>query len=578
MAGDLCLIFHGHLPFVRHPEHPHFLEEHWFFEALTETYLPMLEIWEGWSRDGIPARVSVSLSPTLISQMADPLLLERYLSYLDRLIALAERECELYASRHPFQALARMYLDRFQALRTRIRSAYGGDLIEPFRRLEKSGRIELMTTAATHAFLPLHLQHAPTVRTQIRVGIETFARFFGHAPAGFWLPECGYDPALETDLAEAGCRFFFIETHGMVYADPKPPNGVYAPVGRPGGLSVFGRDPESSNQVWNAETGYPGHPDYREYYRDLGSELDDETTRRYLHPDGLRIRTGIKYYRITSASDSKEPYVPDRAAARARIHAEDFLDHRERQMEDLGSQTDRPPLIVTPFDLELFGHWWYEGPIWLDHLVRRAAARSPAIGIITPSDYLGRYPPSPPARPAASSWGVRGYNEVWLNPKNDWIWPLLYRGARALSLRIRDHPSARGVLRRALNQALRELLLAQSSDWPFMLKTGRHAEYAAERIRGHIEAVFGLTDEIGAEAINEERLSALEQRNNLFPFLDYRVFRWKDGSRDEEELPETAAGASPKKGGGPSPRRAHKARHNPVRNVPRKNRPPSRSS
>ncbi|MCI0526181.1 MAG: DUF1957 domain-containing protein, partial [Nitrospira sp.] len=345
-----------------------------------------------------------------------------------------------------------------------------------------------------------------------------------HPPKGFWLPECGYYTGVDEILKKTGLRYCFLESHGLLYAQPRPKYGVYAPIYTDCGLAAFGRDPESSKQVWSAEEGYPGDIDYREYYRDIGFDLDYNYVRPYIHPDGIRINTGIKYYRITGKANHKEPYVRSWALAKSDQHAGNFLFNCQKQIEWLAPQMGRPPIVVAPYDLELFGHWWFEGPEWLDFLIRKLVCDQQSVKMITPSEYLDCYPINQVTSPSASSWGYKGYNEVWLNGKNDWVWRHLHHAGQRMEQLVRDHPSAQGVKHRALNQTLKELLLAQSSDWPFMMKTGQQTEYAVKRIKDHLLNFLRLSDEISSGQIEEPWLKELEERDNLFPFLDYRSF------------------------------------------------------
>ena len=524
-TGYLSLVLHGHLPYVRHPEHDYFLEENWYYEALTDTYLPLLDVFEGLVQDAIPFRLTLSLSPTLMAMMADPLLQFRYLRHLERLIELSEREIVRTRRQPEFQQVARMYLDRFSRSRERFQTRYGRNLLPAFRQLEEEGVLEIITSAATHGFLPLLRARPFAVRTQVQVAIDAFADRMGRPPDGLWLPECGYYPGLDSVLREAGIRYFFVETHGLAYAQPRPRFGHYAPVYCPTGVAAFGRDLESSKQVWSAEEGYPGDYDYREYYRDIGFELDMETIRPYIHPDGIRINTGIKYYRITGETEDKQVYHPARAVEKAAVHAGNFMFNRQRQVEYLASTMDRPPLLVAPYDAELFGHWWFEGPAWIDFLIRKLACDQDIVEMITPSDYLDQFPVNQESTPSGSSWGYKGYNEVWLNGRNDWVWRHLHKAADRVEGLTRRIQSSHGVVRRAVNQAVRELLLAQSSDWPFMMKTGQQAEYAIKRFKDHVLRVARLADEIESGRIDEGWLKELEDRDNLFPELDYRRLR-----------------------------------------------------
>jgi 1,4-alpha-glucan branching enzyme len=289
-------------------------------------------------------------------------------------------------------------------------------------------------------------------------------------------------------------------------------------------VAAFGRDSESAKAVWSSIEGYPGDFDYREFYRDIGYDLDYEIIKPYLPGGGIRTNTGLKYYRITGTTDHKEPYVRTRAMEQAAVHAGNFVTNRQKQIEHLASAMDRCPIVVAPYDAELFGHWWFEGPEWIDCLVRKLACDQQTLRLVTPSEYLERYPGNQLCTPSASSWGYRGYNEVWLNGSNDWIYPHLHQAAELMAKLARRFPRARGLRRRALDQAARELLLAQASDWAFMMKTGTTVEYAVKRTRGHLARFSALTHQIQDGGMEERWLSRLEVENPLFTKIDYRIF------------------------------------------------------
>ncbi len=522
--GYLALIFHSHLPFVRHPEHKQFLEEDWLFEAVTETYIPLIRIFSGLLRDGIDFRITMSLSPTLIAMLTDPLLQRRYVSHIEKLIGLAEKEVKRTQGRADFNRLACMYLDLFQEALAVFDKQYDRNLVSAFRQFQELGKIEIITSAATHAFLPL-INDRKAVRAQIRVAVEQHTKHLGRPPGGIWLPECGYFQGLDELLKEAGIRFFFVDSHGLLHASPRPKYGVFAPVRCPSGVAVFGRDIESSKQVWSSIEGYPGDFNYRDFYRDVGFDLDYDYIRPYLHDDGLRVSLGIKYYRITGATDHKAPYIRHAALEKAAEHAGNFMFNRQKQVEWLaGMLEDRKPIVVAPYDAELFGHWWFEGPDWINFLVRKIVCDQHTFRLITPSEYLVEYPHCQAAEPSLSSWGHKGYAEVWLDGSNDWIYRHLHKAAERMIELAGSYPGAEGLLKRALNQAARELLLAQSSDWAFMLKTGSHVEYALRRTRDHILRFSRLYDDIRANRIDEAWLNTIEYLDNIFPGIDYGVY------------------------------------------------------
>lgn len=524
--GYLSLVLHAHLPFVRHPEWDDFLEEDWLYEAITETYIPLLDVFDGLDRDGVDWRVTMSVSPTLAAMLADPLLQYRYLRHLDNLLALANKELERTRWMPEFHVLAQMYHDRFSRCREVFVSQYHNNLLLGFRRFFDAGRLELMTCAATHGFLPLMVQNDNARRVQIEVGCREFERHFGRRPRGIWLPECGYSPGVDELLRDAGLKYFFTDTHGILFAEPRPRYGVYAPIICPkSGIAALGRDTESSKQVWSAVEGYPGDFNYRDFYRDVGFDLDLEYVKPHLHKIGIRSLLGIKYYKITGRTDDKLPYDPKAAQEKAAEHAGNFLYNREKQVEWLsGSMDGRPALVVAPYDAELFGHWWFEGPDWINYLLRKVHHDQQTVKTITVPEYLDRHPRVQIAEPTMSSWGYKGYNEVWLEGSNDWIYTHLHEMAERMVELARANPTPDHLHRRALNQAARELLLAQSSDWAFIMKTGTMVEYARERTKVHVLNFLHLYDSLVRHDVDEGWLGEIERRHNLFPDLDYRLY------------------------------------------------------
>jgi len=521
--GYLALVLHAHLPFVRHPEFPDFLEEDWFFEAITETYIPLLKTYQHLVADGIPFRITMSLSPTLISMFKDSLLQQRYLNKIEKLIELAEKEVQRTKWLPEFAETAHMYLEHFRFCHYFFAEKYRCDLTLAFKEMMDSGCLELITCGATHGYLPLMLNQT-AMQAQISIAVQLHKRVFGRAPRGIWLPECGYTPGVDQFLRSEGIRFFFTDVHAILHASPRPKYGVFAPIYCPSGVAAFGRDLESSKQVWSANEGYPGDPDYREFYRDIGYDLDYEYIRPYLPSSGIRVNTGIKYYRITGRTAHKEPYNIWAAREKAAIHAGNFMFNREKQIEYLASVLDRPPIVVSPYDAELFGHWWFEGPLWLDYLIRKITYDQKTVKLITPGDYLEMFPRNQVSTPSMSSWGYKGYNEVWLEGSNDWIYPHLHKAAERMVELAYAFPNADGDLRRALNQAARELLLLQSSDWAFIMKTGTMVEYAVRRTKVHIHRFNQLYDQIKYNRIDPNYLSELEKKDNIFPDLDYAIY------------------------------------------------------
>ena len=500
--GYLALVLHAHLPFVRHPEHAEFLEERWLFEAVSDCYLPLLGVFEKLADDGVPFRATLSISPTLAAMLDDDLLRRRCHDFLKERQAKSQGAAPFLAE-HSDHALREF-------------ERRGGDIVGGFSSLQQRGCLEIITTAATHGFLPLQKSHAPTVRAQIRVALDEHVRRFHAKPCGFWLPECGFYPGLQHELAAAGVGYFIVDAHGFLNAQPPAPHGVFAPVACPG-VAVFARDPDSAREVWGPG-GFPGAAAYRDFHATDGN--------------------GFKSFAVTGAADEKKGYDPKLAARLALHHAHQFVQSRIAQAEFQAAHLANPPVIVAAYDAELFGHWWHEGPQFLEHVLRIAASHGKEIETITPSDYIARHPPAFAAVPGASSWGQHGFNDYWLNATNHWIYPELRRAALRFAEVCTMHggglwekpraPAPNGgggpLLRRAHQQAGRSLLLAQASDWPFMMKRGASASYAGKRLSDQLARVHHLCDAIEQGTVSERRLLALEQMDNLFPHLDCRHF------------------------------------------------------
>lgn len=525
VQGYVALILHAHLPFIRHPEHEDSFEEKWLFEAISETYIPLINVYQSLIDDNIDFKITMSLTPTLISMLVDPLLQQRYVNYLIKLIELCEKEIVRTKNQPEFNSLAYMYLNKYKNDYYTFEHKYNRNIVQAFKYFQDIEKLEIITCTATHAYLPFLQVYPEAVKAQIEVGIKTYQEHFGKNPNGIWLPECAYHKEVEKFLLDQNIQYIITESHGILYADPRPIYGTFAPVVSPNGLVAFGRDIESSKQVWSADEGYPGDPDYREFYRDIGYDLDYEYIRPYINRDGKRIHTGIKYYRITGKTNDKKPYNPDWAREKAAIHAGNFMFNREHQIKYLAGWMKIPPIIICPYDAELFGHWWYEGPQWLNFLFRKAQYDQNIFKMITPSEYLNKYPYMQVTSICESSWGYNGYNEVWLNGSNDWIYRHLHKASELMIELANKNPSTSGIKEQALNQAARELMLAQSSDWAFIMKTGTVVEYAKMRTIEHIGRFNKLYHDINQNNIDTEWLKNIQTKNNIFPKLNYRIYK-----------------------------------------------------
>ncbi|MBI4784465.1 MAG: glycoside hydrolase family 57 protein [Oscillatoriophycideae cyanobacterium NC_groundwater_1537_Pr4_S-0.65um_50_18] len=524
--GYLALVLHAHLPFVRHPESDYVLEEEWLFEAIIETYIPLLHVFEGLKQDGVDFKITMSMTPPLVSMLRDPLLQDRFDHHLAQLQELTEREIGHNAQNGHLRYLAEFYATESNKVR-QTWERYQRDLVGAFKQFQDSNNLEIITCGATHGYFPLMKMYPQAVWAQIQVACEHYEENFGRPPVGMWLPECAYYDGVERLIADAGIRYFLTDGHGVLYARPRPRFGTYSPIFTETGVAVFGRDHESSQQVWSSEVGYPGAPEYREFYRDLGWDAEYEYIKPYVMPNGQRKNTGIKYHKITGKGLSlseKNLYDPYWAKEKAADHAEDFMRNRVQQVEHLHGIMQRPPIIVSPYDAELFGHWWYEGPWFIDYLFRKTWFDQSTYEMTHLADYLQKHPTQQVCRPAQSSWGFRGFHEYWLNETNSWIYPHLHKAAERM-IELSKREPVDELEWRSLNQAARELLLAQSSDWAFIMRTGTMVPYAVRRTKSHLQRFNKLWEDILQEKIDSGWLEKVEAIDNVFPSLNYRVYR-----------------------------------------------------
>ena len=538
--GTFVLALHSHLPYCRGAGRwPH--GEEWIHEAVLGTYLPLLVLLHDLRDQRVPYRIVIGLTPILIEQLADRDINVRTLEYIDDQVMRAVRDVRRFtdAPDEGRAELADFYVGSYRRLREAYRMRFGRDLVGAFADLAKSGHVEILTSAATHGYLPL--LDRPSVEAQLRIGRRSSRRLTGLDPTGIWLPECAYEPGLEKALAAQGITHFFTDAallpgHARPAGDVRRRRGqselgrwapheervqvMDAPTAssdvdllRPyyvgdSDVVAIARHDRVSSQVWSAVTGYPGDAEYREFHR-------KDTT------------SGLRYWRVTSVHKGlgeKEEYSPDRAAERARDHARHFVDVVRKELS--GRSADgRDPLLAVTFDSELFGHWWFEGVDWLGLVLRELTESE--IRVATAAEYLDREPPKERIALSEGSWGKNNDHSTWLNEGTAWMWDELASLARQMD-GLRASPPRNDPFReRAARQAVRELLLAQSSDWPFLVTTGQAADYAVERFRSHahrFHRAIVLARE-GDATEDETELRSLEHADNPFPDASLEDFR-----------------------------------------------------
>lgn len=522
--GYVSMVLHSHLPFTRHPEDEDALEERWLFEAMNECYLPLIQIYDNLLNEKIDFRMTTSITPPLMAMLQDEYLMEKYMIYMNNSIELIQKELVRTKHDKKLNKLVEFYNDRFNDL-YKVYKNYDGNLMNAFKKFDKLGKLEIITCSATHGLLPLLSINPETVRAQILTGVESYVDCIGHEPKGIWIPECAYTYSLDSVLKEAGLKYFISESKATLNASPKPKYGSFAPIATTNGISTFSRDMESSYQVWSNVDGYPGDANYREFYRDIGYELDMDYIAPYINQHGIRIDTGIKYHKITGKTDQKEYYDREMALNKTREHGTHFAESRHNQIKSISEYMNQPPIITCPYDTELFGHWWFEGPDFINQFIRKSAEESTCYELITPSEYLDKYPMVQCCSPSPSSWGEHSDYSVWLNPSNHWIYKDIHECAEAMIEIAKKYNEPDTLQERILNQMARELMLAESSDWPFIIKHNTTVRYAVRRVKDHVERFSKLYNFLISNVVDEMWLKEIEELDNIFPKVNYRVYR-----------------------------------------------------
>lgn len=559
--GAFTFVLHSHLPYARLAGMwPH--GEEWVHEGIAETYLPLLCALDDLTDDGVAWHLTLGITPILAAQLGDPSILERFVTYMTERVAWADADVErfrLEGDTHLAQ-LAEHERDWHAASLNMFLTRYNGDLLGAIKRMQEAGNLEIATSAATHGFLPL-LSRDSSIHGQLHTGATASTAMFGAAPKSVWLPECAYRPAesanehgvpirrpgIERFVAEEKIEVFFSETHTVEGGHKlgKASGKVAEPYGHsrrseihpadanqhgvggstfrpywvgdaPGQVAVLARNPRTGQQVWSASHGYPGDYAYREFHK-KGSE------------------SGMRYWRIGGREldmGDKPPYDPAAADLRAREHAAHFAALVEDEIGRHHAYTGSFGVISAAYDTELFGHWWFEGVTWLREVLRLLAV-SPTVEITTASQIIEQHPPDRVLQLERSSWGNNGDYSTWSNPEVDWMWPLIHQSELRMETLVALHPSATGNLNRLLNQVARELLLLQSSDWPFLVTTGQAKEYAVERFTSHLERFSRLAEMAetpgGMDPTGLGYLTEIEHLDNPFPLIDYRDWANRQG-------------------------------------------------
>jgi len=516
----LMLVLHAHIPFINNDNNSQ-LEENWFFEAVAESYIPIIKMLENLINDGIKPSIAISISPTLGAMLENDNMEKKLRRYIESRQKLCEQELANCRDEKILKII-KMYQQLYDQA-AEIVVKYSGDLITPLKNFQHNGYIEILTTSATHSVLPLYGRQE-FLNAQSMVSFEDYCDRFNKNPTGFWLPECAYEERVNLSLKSSGFKYFIVDQGAIENIDNNP----YIAYATSKDIKYFVRDFKSSMDVWSARYGYPSNGVYREFYRDIGYERDLE----YLYPytnTNYRVPTGLKYYKITDRATElgrKELYDYDEAFIQAGKDAGDFLNKTVERAKSISKNNNERNVIVNCYDAELFGHWWFEGPEFLEQVIRKIRYERYPLQTITPREYLEMSDNFKTMDPEISSWGENGYFDPWLNEKNDFIYTVLHELiVKMVKIANRfKNQDINNITNRTLNQIAREILLASSSDWAFLIYTGSHSEYAKKRFYSHVSNAEKLMGFLNEKNIDEAFLTKVEKENYIFSRIDFRVF------------------------------------------------------
>ncbi|MBD3165534.1 DUF1957 domain-containing protein, partial [bacterium] len=519
--GRFSFVLHSHLPYVlAHGRWPHGMV--WLSEAAAETYIPLWRVFRKLADEGRRLAVTIGITPVLAEQLADPTFVLEFLEYLELKQKAARRDLEAFTTegKDNMAKTAKFWIEFYEELEKDFRGPLKKDIIGAFRQLQDEGAIEIITCAATHGYLPL-LGTDEAVNAQVKLGVDAYKKHFGRDPKGIWLPECAYRPSyqwskptdpndpgfvregVERVLQKNGLRYFVVDSHLLkggkaigVYMTrfeglrqlweqaekgmkekvrdedfDKSPNRLYwveGTVGDDEPVGILTRDEETSLQVWSGEWGYPGDSNYLDFHKK--------------HFPG-----GHRYWSVTSPKadlGDKLEYEVDAVEGRL----EENADHFVAKLREVLSNAENVPVdqrfVVSPFDTELFGHWWFEGPRWLEKVLRKLDEMD-EIEPVHGSELIGSIDEAPVVSIPEGSWGEGGFHYIWLNRDTEWTWPLIYDAEQKMTEAAREFSGHSGLVYELLQQLARELVLLESSDWQFLISTVAARDYSEMRTRNH---------------------------------------------------------------------------------------------
>ncbi|MBQ4496126.1 MAG: DUF1957 domain-containing protein [Spirochaetaceae bacterium] len=520
---SLVIAIYAHQPYIWHKEDDFISQNEILYSAISETYLPLLNMFSDLEADGVPFKLMMCFSPSLCALLSDPTVQKCYINWLDKVIALGEAEVGRYDADDPRCALAEEQLRQSKQNKHDFEETYQQDLLSKFSYYAKKGNIELMATAATNCYLPMYVDLPQAVQAQVEVGLMSHRYYFDTAPEGFWLPYMGYTPGLESIIRPYGFFYTILDAHGLLFGSPVPMKGIFSPARCFNSLAVFARDNAAAAGFDDNPELYALKGEYRNQNRDIGFESPLDQLEGFLNKDNARLSTGYKYW----ANEPDAVYNAAKAFASVDDDADTFLDMKAKKLTQVSEQLDNTDVSsVCCFEASFFGQKWYEGIAWLESVFRKAAERDD-IKLAQCSELLENKFSLQRITPFTSAASGTGYAEDMIDHSNDWMIRYVRKAVERMIDLTTRFPSDSGLKERSLNLAAKEVLLAQSGDWPEMVKKQYFDNYASNRFRESVGAFTTVYDSLGSNSISTEWLTNMEREHKIFSWINYRAFSAK---------------------------------------------------
>ena len=530
MVKNLAFIIKTSQDFIRtneeNPPECDKLKLNSFFEAISDSYIPLLQMFERLSQEQVSFKIGLVLPPVLCSMLDDEKIQKLYVDFLDKRIALGKKEMTRFKDNEKALSIATSITEKNKELKKAFTENYQKNLVAQFAKFQKEGFVEILGTCATDIFMPYYADLTESLSAQIEMGLQSYKKCFGELPEGFYLPEFGYTPGIEAIIRSYGYAYTILHSRSVLLTDNPPENGIFYPVRTDNSLVAYTADPYIVDQIYS-EDGYSSNSVYRNENRDIGFELDLKKLTPVMEEKTARCSTGYKYWKKDFNDDNCVSYDYEKASDQAQDDALDFIQRRIELLSQAEKYVKNADFVasVCCIDENKIRRQWSEYLLWLEAVIRNAGANDLTLSLC--KEMLPKASSLERIEPYYSAGTGDGYGENLLSSKNCWMMRYVRKATERMVDLAERFPSDTGLKTRLLNIGALELLLAQSSTLAKMIDEEEDAEYAERRFRLAINAFTVVFDALGSNTVSTEWLTKLEIMDNLFPWINYKIFSIK---------------------------------------------------